>query len=275
MLVSSGGSPFRNIQKKPNPLHTRQKHERRSGKLQPRSPPNPEKRARLCLRSDLALQDPIWEIRHFLLILCSFLRSVLAEQDRILTIWVLASLGKGRSTLFGYVLPCMWGLAADASDGIPKLMHGIPWGLSASSDWQDVEWAAAGPSHSRACQGVSDTFGEYGWKSDWENRWALIWSHSWNRPGEPTVFGDILRASPSTVGRVIGKTDGPLFHSHSWNQSAEPTVLGDTPSLGTTPTPIKTTSMVYLASRKRCDFENAESLRFSFTLPHKDRGRTG
>ena len=55
------------------------------------------------------------------------------------------------------------------------------------------------------CQGVS----EYGWKSDWENRWDLIRSHSGNQSGEPTVLGDSLRASPSTVGRVIGKTDGP------------------------------------------------------------------
>ena len=47
------------------------------------------------------------------------------------------------------------------------------------------------------------------WKSDWENRWDLIRSHSGNQSGEPTVLGDSLRASPSTVGRVIGKTDGP------------------------------------------------------------------
>ena len=56
-------------------------------------------------------------------------------------------------------------------------------------------------------QGVS----EYGWESDWENRWALIRSHSWNQSGVPTVLGDSLRASPSTVGRAIGKTDGPWF----------------------------------------------------------------
>ena len=45
-------------------------------------------------------------------------------------------------------------------------------------------------------QGVS----EYGWKSDWENRWALIRSHSWNQPGEPTVLGDSWKSC-----------DGPWF----------------------------------------------------------------
>ena len=51
----------------------------------------------------------------------------------------------------------------------------------------------------------------HGWKSDWENRCAPLPSPSWNQSEDPTVFGDSLRSSPSTVGRAIGKTDVPLF----------------------------------------------------------------
>ena len=46
---------------------------------------------------------------------------------------------------------------------------------------------------------------EYGWKSDWDNRWALIRSHSWNQSGEPTV----LRDSPSLQGNRYGPSSSP------------------------------------------------------------------
>ena len=63
------------------------------------------------------------------------------------------------------------------------------------------------PRESRSFQGVS----EYGLKSNWENRCALIPGYSWDQSGETTVLRDSLRASPSTIWRSIWKTDGPLF----------------------------------------------------------------
>ena len=62
----------------------------------------PEKRVLLVLRSELALQERISKIRHFLLILGIVLRSDLAAQDRILKIRVLASLNEAapRPSLF-------------------------------------------------------------------------------------------------------------------------------------------------------------------------------
>ena len=51
------------------------------------------------------------------------------------------------------------------------------------------------------------------------NRCALISSYSRAQSGEPTVPGDSLRASPSTVWRPIGEHRWASFLSHSWNQS--------------------------------------------------------
>ena len=73
----------------------------------------PEKRAFLSLRSDLALSKRILKIRHFLLTLCFNLGSVLTVQDRILKIRVLASLGKKPLTRVSKRVPGIhgkWGL---------------------------------------------------------------------------------------------------------------------------------------------------------------------
>ena len=54
------------------------------------------------------------------------------------------------------------------------------------------------------CRRVS----EYGWKSDWENRWDLIRSHSGNQSGEPTVLGDSLRRLRVRLEERLGKPMG-------------------------------------------------------------------
>ena len=58
-------------------------------------------------------------------------------------------------------------------------------------------------------QGVS----EYGWKSDWENRWALIRSHSRNQSGQPTVRGG--PKGVSTKGVSMKRPNFPYFRAFS------------------------------------------------------------
>ena len=57
-------------------------------------------------------------------------------------------------------------------------------------------WSWKGPDHGVGVdpQGVS----EYGWKSDWENRWGPSLDLSRNQSGEPTVLGETA-LDPETV----------------------------------------------------------------------------